>query len=149
MVTLGRMRWWDVEAVLPLEREVFDGDVWTAHHFWSELGQVDTRHYVVARDDERVVGYAGLCAYPDEAFVQTMAVAPSYRGRGLGAQLLQALLVEADRRRKATVLLEVRADNPGAQRLYERHGFRRTGVRRGYYPGGVDAWVMTRGPSAG
>ena len=144
MVTLERLRWWDVEAVLPIEREVFGGDVWTAHHFWSELGQTATRHYLVARDGEQVVGYAGLCAYPDEAFVQTMAVAPTHRGAGLGARLLLALLEEADRRGLTTVLLEVRADNPPAQRLYERHGFRRTGIRRGYYQGGVDAWVMTR-----
>ena len=145
VVRLDRFRWWDVPEVLEVEGQVFDGDVWTAHHFWSELGQTGTRHYLVARDGGRVVGYAGLCDYPDEAFVQTMAVAPSHQGRGLGAQLLQALLEEADRRRKDTVLLEVRADNPVAQRLYERHGFRRSGVRRGYYPGGVDAWVMTRG----
>lgn len=149
MVTLERLRWWDLEAVLTVEREVFEGDVWTAHHFWSELGQTSTRHYLVARDGERVVGYAGLCAYPDEAFVQTMAVAPTHRGRGLGARLLEDLLAEAERRGLRSVLLEVRADNPAAQRLYERHGFRRTGVRRGYYPGGVDAWVMTRGPVAG
>ncbi len=149
MVTFGRLRWWDVEAVLPLEREVFDGDVWTAHHFWSELGQTSTRHYLVAREGDRVVGYAGLCAYPDEAFVQTMAVAPDHRGQGLGALMLEGLLAEAERRGLRTVLLEVRADNPQAQRLYERHGFRRTAVRRSYYPGGVDAWVMTRGPSSG
>lgn len=149
MVTLGRLRWWDIEAVLPLEREVFDGDVWTAHHFWSELGQMATRHYLVAREGDRVVGYAGLCAYPDEAFVQTMAVAADHRGQGLGALMLEGLLAEAERRGLRTVLLEVRADNPQAQRLYERHGFRRTAVRRGYYPGGVDAWVMTRGPSLG
>jgi ribosomal-protein-alanine N-acetyltransferase len=43
------------------------------------------------------------------------------------------------------VLLEVREDNVPAQRLYQRYGFTRSGVRRGYYPGGVDAWVMSRG----
>ncbi len=138
------MRWWHIGELLPVERELFAPEPWTERLFWSELGQLDTRHYVVALEGERVVGYAGLCDYPDEAFVQTMAVAPSAQGRGLGARLLVALLEEAERRGQRTVSLEVRSDNAPAQRLYERHGFTRTGVRRGYYAGGVDALVLSR-----
>ena len=141
---LARMRWWHVAELMPVERELFAPEPWSERLFWSELGQLDTRHYVVALEDERVVGYAGLCDYPDEAFVQTMAVAPQAQGTGLGARLLEDLLQEAQRRRQRVVSLEVRADNERAQRLYERHGFTRTGVRRGYYPGGVDAVLMTR-----
>ena len=141
---LERMRWWQLDQVLALEATLFEGELWTSYHFWSELGQVATRHYLVALDGDRVVGYAGLCDHPDEAFVQTMAVAPSHQGRGLGRELLEALLTEATRRRQPVVSLEVRADNPVAQRLYARHGFDRVAVRRGYYPGGVDAWVLTR-----
>jgi ribosomal-protein-alanine N-acetyltransferase len=144
VVTIERFRWWHVEQVLPIERQLFGVEPWTAHHFWSELGQVATRHYVVAVEDGEVVGYAGLCDYPDEAFVQTMAVASTHQGRGLGATLLLDLLDEASRRGHHTTLLEVRADNEVAQRLYERHGFKKTGVRRGYYAGGVDALVMER-----
>jgi ribosomal-protein-alanine N-acetyltransferase len=145
VVTLTRMRWWHVDAVLPLERALFGRQPWSARTFWSELGQLDTRHYVVALDGEQVVGYAGLCDYPDEAWVQTMAVAPEQQGRGVGALLLGELLEEAARRRQRVVSLEVRAGNGRAQRLYERHGFVRTGVRRGYYePDGEDAVLMTR-----
>jgi [ribosomal protein S18]-alanine N-acetyltransferase len=146
VTVLRRMRWWDLDQVLAIEERAYPEETWSARAFWSELGQVDTRHYVVAVDGHRVVGYAGLCDYPDEAFVQTVAVAPEEQGRGIGEQLLLELLAEADRRRKSPVALEVRADNERAQRLYARHGFRRTGVRRGYYqPSGTDAWVMTRG----
>ena len=145
MRVLERMRWWHIEELLPIERQLFGEEPWTARTFWSELGQLDTRHYLVAVDDGLVMGYAGLCAYPDEAFVQTLGVAPQAQGEGLGAQLLQALLDEAARRRKTTVSLEVRADNTTAQRLYERFGFRPAGVRRGYYqPSGTDAVVMMR-----
>jgi ribosomal-protein-alanine N-acetyltransferase len=145
VVTLERMRWWHIEDVLPLERALFQDDTWTARTYWSELGQIDTRYFLVALAGDRVVGYAGLCAYPDEAFVQTIGVAADAQGAGVGAQLLQALLDEAARRRKTTVSLEVRADNAVAQRLYERFGFRPVGVRRGYYsPSGTDAVVMTR-----
>jgi [ribosomal protein S18]-alanine N-acetyltransferase len=144
-LTVARMRWWHVGPAVELERVLFGEGTWTARTFWSELGQLDTRHYVVALAGEQVVGYAGLCDYPDEAWVQTMAVAPDRQGRGVGAQLLTALLAEAARRRQSLVSLEVRAGNAVAQRLYERHGFARTGLRRGYYqPSGEDAVLMTR-----
>ena len=156
-MTLAPMRWWHVDAVVPLEQQLFPDEPWSARLFWSELGQVDTRHYLVALSPEDgdgggdgpdVVGYAGLCDYPDEAFVQTMAVAPAAQGRGLGALLLDALLQEAARRGHRTTSLEVRADNEPAQRLYARRGFVRDGVRRGYYTGAAgertDAWTMTR-----
>jgi ribosomal-protein-alanine N-acetyltransferase len=142
---LTRMRWWHLDDVLTLEQDLFVDDRWTERTYWSELGRLDPRHYLVAVDGEAVQGYAGLCDYPDEAFVQTLAVARAAQGRGLGASLLQALLDEATRRGQRRVLLEVRADNAPAIALYERFGFRRTGVRRGYYqPSGADALVMTR-----
>jgi ribosomal-protein-alanine N-acetyltransferase len=145
VTTLTRMRWWHIDQLLPLEQELFEDDRWTARTYWSELGQLDTRHYLVAVEGARVRGYAGLCDYPDEAFVQTVAVARDAQGQGLGARLLQALLDEAARRRQRRVLLEVRADNAPAIGLYERFGFRRAGVRRGYYqPSGTDALVMER-----
>jgi ribosomal-protein-alanine N-acetyltransferase len=143
VVTLERMRWWHICGVVPLEEELFAPEPWSARAFWSELAQLETRHYLVALSGAQVVGWAGLCDYPDEAFVQTMAVAPSHQRTGLGARLLDALLAEAARRGQRTVSLEVRADNEPAQRLYERHGFTRLAVRKGYYRG-VDGWVMTR-----
>ena len=145
MSELTRMRWWHIDQVLPLEQTLFEHDRWTAQTYWSELGQLDTRHYLVAVDGDAVQGYAGLCDYPDEAFVQTIAVARAAQGKGIGAQLLTALLAEASRRRHSRVLLEVRADNDRAIALYERFGFRRSGIRRGYYsPSGADALVMMR-----
>ena len=144
-VTIAPMRWWHIGQLIGLDTELFGAESWSDRLFWSELGQTDTRCYLVALDGDDLVGYAGLCDYPDEAFVQTMAVAPSHQRAGLGARLLLALLAEAERRRQPTVRLEVRADNRPAQALYARHGFTRTGVRRGYYqPSGTDAWVMTR-----
>ncbi|MCU1589712.1 MAG: Ribosomal-protein-S18p-alanine acetyltransferase [Frankiales bacterium] len=139
------MRWWHIGDVLALENDLFTDDRWSAGTYWSELGQLDTRHYLVAVDGVAVRGYAGLCDYPDEAFVQTIAVARDEQGHGLGTRLLQALLDEAARRNQRRVVLEVRADNARAIALYERFGFRPSGVRRGYYqPSGADALVMMR-----
>jgi ribosomal-protein-alanine N-acetyltransferase len=146
------MRWWDVERLMPLERELFGDTAWTAEAFWSELAHPDSRCYLVAEGDpdgDDILGYAGLMASGTEADVQTLAVAPSAQGRGIGALLLQALVGEAARCGARSVLLEVRADNDAAIALYRRHGFERIGVRRRYYqPGDVDAHVMRLRPTS-
>ena len=142
-VTLRRMRWWDLEQVHALETALFP-DPWSIETLWSELAHVpETRHYLVAEEGGEVVGYAGLVATGHQADVQTLGVRADHQGRGLGGELLRALLDEARRREAGEVLLEVRAENAAAQALYAGHGFERIGVRRGYYrPGGTDAYVL-------
>jgi ribosomal-protein-alanine N-acetyltransferase len=138
------MRLADLPAVLELEEQLFAPDTWTAAMYRDELARTDTRSYLVAEEGDRVVGYAGLIVYDDEAHVSTIGVAADRQGEGIGARLLDALLAEADRR-SPVVLLEVRADNELAQGLYRRRGFTEIGRRRGYYqPSGADAVVMRR-----
>lgn len=147
-VDLRPMRWWDIEPIMTLEDELFAEDAWSDTMFWSELAERDSRRYVVAVADEAIVGYAGLCAYDDASYIQTIGVTSDHQGRGVGTALLEALLSEADARGAKHVDLEVRADNESAIRLYEKHGFARLGVRRGYYqPSGADALVMRRSQS--
>jgi ribosomal-protein-alanine N-acetyltransferase len=140
------MRWWDIETLLPLERELFGPSAWSAETFWSELAHPQTRWYVVAvsaADPDRVLGYAGLLVPGPEADVQTIAVAPQAQGQGLGRILLDALIAAAESRSATSLLLEVRANNEPAIGLYTRRGFERIAVRRRYYqPEDVDAWVM-------
>jgi ribosomal-protein-alanine N-acetyltransferase len=137
----------DLPAVLALERALFGVEAWTRGMFTGELAQTSTRYYLVAEDDAGLLGYAGLCVYPDEAFIQTLAVRRDRWGRGLGSRLLAALLAEADARGAPVVGLEVHADHDRAQQLYQRFGFAPVSVRRGYYqPSGGDALVMQRRP---
>jgi [ribosomal protein S18]-alanine N-acetyltransferase len=145
-VVLREMRWWDIEPVMQLERALFVDDAWSDTMFWSELAEHESRHYVVAGLGDDIVGYAGLCAYPSgEAYVQTIGVAHDRRRAGIGTALLADLLDAAQRHGSSQVDLEVRDGNDDAIRLYERNGFRRIGVRRGYYqPSGADAVVMRR-----
>ena len=142
MTELRPMRWWDIDAAIVIERALFP-DAWSVETFWAELAGVpETRHYLVADDDGAVLGYAGLFATRHQADVQTVAVAADHQGAGVGATLLRALLDEAVRRGCAEVLLEVRVDNVPALTLYERLGFERISVRRGYYAQGVDGLVL-------
>jgi ribosomal-protein-alanine N-acetyltransferase len=137
------LRWWELPAVTALEPVLFGADAWSAAMFWSELAQHETRYYVGSWDGDAMTGYAGLSVTTDEAWVQTIGVAPDRRRRGLATDLLLDLLAQGRRRGAATVWLEVGAGNLGAQALYERHGFATVGRRRGYYEAtGEDALIM-------
>ncbi|WP_104443486.1 ribosomal protein S18-alanine N-acetyltransferase [Arthrobacter sp. P2b] len=141
-ITVRDMTLDDVTAVSVLEQKLFPIDAWPLQMFLNELAQPDTRRYLVAESADGIVGYAGLMCIEPIADVQTIAVVPDYEGRGIGSTLLTALIDEARRRYAADLLLEVRADNPRAQRLYLRFGFEQIHVRPRYYRDGVDALIM-------
>jgi ribosomal-protein-alanine N-acetyltransferase len=148
VTVLEPLHWWDLHEVLAVEAEVFAGaDPWTAEQLWGELAGVpDRRHYLLARaaPGQPVCGYAGLAVGPDAADVMTVAVRPAARRHGVGRALLTALIAHAQEAGLVEVLLEVRADNEAALALYRGLGFERVGLRRRYYPGGVDGLVLRR-----
>jgi ribosomal-protein-alanine N-acetyltransferase len=161
----------DLVDVLALEHELFPDDPWSAGMFAEEVAlPPESRLYLVAEADggdggdggaaasdvvsgrdapggRVLAGYAGMMYVQDgvQADVLTIAVRPAYWGGGIGSALLAALIEAAREKGCTEVLLEVRADNPRAQGLYLRRGFKEIGVRRGYYqPSGVDALVMRK-----
>lgn len=148
----------DIAAVLELENRLFPHDAWPESFFWDELSHAEpsasperaTREYWVVEDTSsasesgRIIGYAGMMCVLPIADVQTIAVAPEVQGRGVGTLLLRTIIEAARRRRADQVLLEVRADNPGAQALYRREGFEHIHTRRRYYPDGEDALIMQK-----
>jgi ribosomal-protein-alanine N-acetyltransferase len=135
------LKWWDLEQVAAIERDVFGATAWPPESFWGELARQD-RYYVAAGDP--VQGYAGLWLAPPDADVQTIAVAPAAQGCGLGRRLLEHLMVRAREQQCRRVHLEVKAGNP-ALGLYEAVGFRTVRVRPRYYPDFADAIVMEVG----
>ncbi|MFB9879117.1 ribosomal protein S18-alanine N-acetyltransferase [Planobispora siamensis] len=135
----------DLPTVMTIERETFPADAWSEAMLRGELDdQPRTRHYVVALLGGEIVGYAGLAAAGDQADVQTIAVSGGHRRAGIGGAMLTELLAEAVRRGAREIFLEVRADNPSAQAMYDRFGFEAIGVRRRYYEDGTDAIMMKK-----
>ncbi|MCL2560438.1 MAG: GNAT family N-acetyltransferase [Turicibacter sp.] len=86
-------------------------------------------------------GFIAFIQVADFADIHDVEVLPERRGQGYGAALLRLFLTEMKRRGVSTVTLEVRVDNAVAISLYEKFGFERVAVRKGYYQG-VDGWLM-------
>jgi len=137
------MTWRDIPALAALEPELFPHDAWSEQTWWAELAGRPRRSYVVMEQAGAVVGYAGVDHGGEVADVMTIAVAPKAQGTGLGQVLMDWLVADARRGGAEHLMLEVRADNVAAQRLYARAGFATLTVRRKYYqPGDIDALIM-------
>jgi [ribosomal protein S18]-alanine N-acetyltransferase len=145
----------DLDAIMELEASTFGSDAWSRETMRAEVGSPHG-YYLVAdaaagepgEPQHPLAGYAGLLAPAGsgQADIQTIAVAPAARRRGLARSLVVALLDEARARAAEEVFLEVRADNPNARALYDSLGFEQIAVRPNYYqPDGVDAQIMRLG----
>lgn len=142
-LVIERMRLGDVGAVIEIERLSFSSP-WPAYAFEQELTANRLAHYVVARSDDRVVGFAGIWLMVDEAHVTTFGVHPDHRRRGVGRRLLLRLAEMAIELGTVRMTLEVRVSNEAAQALYRTFGFRIAGRRIAYYSDDhEDALVMT------
>lgn len=141
-MNIERLRWWQIDDLLPIEKDLFGVEAWTAPMFWNELA--NGHHYLVATEaDGTVMGYAGIAVGQGEAWINNIAVRRDRQRGGVGRALLEALLDEARQQQVGQVLLEVAADNAAAQKLYAGYGFEVIGVRKGYYqPTNNDALVM-------
>lgn len=140
----------DIKAVMLIEADSFPSS-WSAAGYLHELTANQQAHYVVLEmeagaaggADRALIGYAGHWIVADEAHISTIAVAPSWRGKGLGALLLLWMIYHAIRHEASVVSLEVREHNKAAQDLYSGYGFDIVGRRRGYYRDtGEDALLM-------
>ena len=132
----------DLPSVHAIERASFFPP-WPDEAYRNELTTNTLATYVVARLDGVIVGFGGIWLMVDEAHITTFAVHPEHRRRRIGERLLQRLFEIAAAMNAEWLTLEVRASNLAAQRLYEKYGFRRAGVRRRYYSdNNEDALIM-------
>ena len=119
------LRRWGTEADVPLERYVAG---------WGRPGTPRSSRSTSSSRSARPGTGSSSRTSPGYGFVDeetpelTIAIVPSRRGRGLGEQLLSALLDRARADGYGEVSLSVEPDNP-AIRLYEHHGFAKVGER--------------------
>jgi ribosomal-protein-alanine N-acetyltransferase len=141
-VHLVPMRRRHLRSVLRIESQVYPRP-WSLSLFLSELALRTSRHYLVARVDGMVVGYAGLMFTGDDGHVTTIAVDPAWHRAKIGSRLMVGLAKAALERGARNLTLEVRVSNTGAQAMYERFGFANAGIRKNYYvETNEDALVM-------
>jgi ribosomal-protein-alanine N-acetyltransferase len=132
----------DLDAVMAIEEASYTTP-WKVHHFRDEMAARFSLPFV-ADEEGRVVGYVCLMSLFEEAQILNVAVSPDQRGRGIARMMLEEAFRQAREKGAEIMALEVRASNHAALSLYTQLGFKRVGVRNGYYDGCEDAILMEK-----
>ena len=142
--TFAAMTEADLPAVMAIERAIYTHP-WTSGNFADSIRA--GYHCATLRKGGALEGYFVLIVAAGEAHLLNLSVAAALHRHGRGTRMLAEVFARAAQADARSVFLEVRPSNPGAMALYERHGFRRIAVRKGYYPahdGREDALVYLR-----
>jgi ribosomal-protein-alanine N-acetyltransferase len=117
-----------------------DAAAWTV----KSLEQLNKRGELgwVIEDKNNVVGFLVVRAVVAEAEILNLCIAPERRRAGLAEVLLDEAVAELRRTRIDRLFLEVRESNTPAISFYEKHKFRKTGRRPGYYRAPDEAAVL-------
>ncbi len=134
----------DIPALIALAAQAKEAAQWPSQAYEHLFdGDAPPRIALLAENAAtEMVGFVvALCAGP-EWELENIVVSAGARRRGIGAELLQALLVRAHAGCAQRVCLEVRESNRSARALYQRAGFRQSGRRPGYYLDPVEDAVL-------
>ncbi|MBP3544547.1 MAG: ribosomal protein S18-alanine N-acetyltransferase [Lachnospiraceae bacterium] len=121
----------DLDEVVAIEQEIFS-QPWTKQGFLDALKNKDTL-YLVATENDVVLGYLGLWQSFEDADITNVAVKTEFRRRGVAGRLLEETKRLAAMRGITALTLEVRVSNEAAICLYKKYGFHSLGVRPGFY----------------
>ena len=127
-----RMNESHVASVATIEKECFGRDAWSERSVAGELTNA-LALWLVAVEGESVAGYVGSQTVCNETDMMNVAVTADFRRRGIGEQLVTALVEELKTIDSHCLTLEVRASNTPAQAMYEKLGFVEIGRRPRYY----------------
>jgi [ribosomal protein S18]-alanine N-acetyltransferase len=140
--TIRRLIYADLPHVIAIERQSFPTP-WSLAMFVLELSKA-SGICLAALDQDELVGYCVCSRYDTVWHLMNVAVNPMRRREGVAAALLARLFDDADKPGEQYTL-EVRPSNAGAIALYESFGFKRAGLRKGYYHDNKeDALIMWR-----
>ena len=128
----------NLTRIVEIEQASFGKDAWPAELF-VEYWRKSPELFLVAKQGRRIAGYSITVTNWRGAELESLAVDPRYRGRGVARALLDATVAQV---RPGSLRLMVSTANAPALRFYRQYGFVRTRLVKRYYGAGRDAWRM-------
>ena len=121
----------DLDGIYEVEKDAFPIP-WPISSFEEELKNI-LATYLVAKIDNKIVGYIGMWFVMDECHITNIAVHSEYRKKGIASTLISEMLKLCTEHETTYIMLEVRASNVPAQNLYSKFGFTEEVIRKDYY----------------
>jgi ribosomal protein S18 acetylase RimI-like enzyme len=145
-LTLRLARRTDAPAMAAMTRQFIEAGLVARYSAARVARLIDDRDTIalVADDGAALQGFAIMSFEDEHTHLMLLCVRPPQRRQGTGRRLVQWLVQSADVAGIASVHLELRADNDGAQAFYRSLGFTEARLVPGYYDGRVDALRMAR-----
>lgn len=128
---IAKMNEAHVLQIAELEKMCFN-DPWSENSIVSELDN-KLSLWLVALEDDKVVGYVGSQTVLGETDMMNIAVHPDHRKQGIGTALIVGLIGALKKRGSHSLMLEVRVSNETAISVYRKLGFEEVGRRKNYY----------------
>ncbi len=120
-----------LEDVYIIETECFSHP-WSKQSLEEELNN-ETSLFLVAKEENEVIGYIGMSIVIDEGYIFNVAVREKYRNKGVATALINELVTYGKKNNFSFITLEVRESNLPAISLYSKFGFIKAGERKDYY----------------
>ena len=134
----------DIDRVVAIEEES-NPVPWTIKNFKD---CIEKGYYsLVLKENNKVIGFAILSVSTEESHLLNIGLTSLKRGRGLGRELLEKMIMAAEVMGSKKIFLEVRISNVIAIDLYKASGFKEVGLRKKYYrlkEGREDAILMSK-----
>lgn len=120
-----------LDNVYIIETECFSHP-WSRQSLEEELNN-ETSLFLVAKEENEVIGYIGMSIVIDEGYIFNVAVRESHRNKGVATALINELVTYGKKNNFCFITLEVRESNQPAISLYSKFGFIKAGERKDYY----------------
>ena len=140
MLTFSKIKESDAKELAELDEQCFSVP-------WSEVAfSNDAKNpiaeYVIARIDDKIVGYAGFWQVLDEGQITNIAVLKKFRRQRIAQKMLFELISKAKAKNLKVLSLEVRESNLAAINLYSGLNFKNVGIRKNYYKNPTENAVL-------
>ncbi len=122
----------DLAQIFDIEKRTFL-TYWSYEMLYEDICKTPISYYLVALENEKVLGYIGMWHVMDEGHILNVAIDTPYRNLKIGSILLKELLDYCKEIGIERVTLEVREHNEPALGLYKKFGFIEMGLRKNYY----------------